>query len=116
MMWADVIVLPEPLVDDDLSLLCRSKPLGKEHNADYALFVYMKDSYATAGRAAVMIFAALMGVHGVQGGVQVGHASLVDLNSGDVSWFNIVGRGTGDLREAKPAIETVNALMSNFPK
>ena len=33
-----------------------------------------------------------------------------------LSWFNIVGRGTGDLREAKPAIETVNALMSNFPK
>ena len=31
MMWADVIVLPEPLVDDDLSLLCRVEPFGIEH-------------------------------------------------------------------------------------
>ena len=108
--------LPTKKTGFDWSLGPDVARLGKEHDADYALFVYMKDSYATAGRAAVMIFAALMGVHGVQGGIQVGHASLVDLNSGDVSWFNIVGRGTGDLREAKPAIETVNALMSNFPK
>ena len=32
-MWSDIVVLPEPLVDDDLSLLCRSKPLGIEHLA-----------------------------------------------------------------------------------
>ena len=32
-MWADVIVLSEPLVDDDLSLLCRVEPFGIEHLA-----------------------------------------------------------------------------------
>ena len=32
-MWADVIVLSEPLVDDDLSLLCCGEPFGVEHLA-----------------------------------------------------------------------------------
>ena len=27
-MWADVIVLPEPAVDDDLGLFCRCEPFG----------------------------------------------------------------------------------------
>jgi hypothetical protein len=30
-MWTDVIVLFEPLVDDDLSLLRRREPLGVEY-------------------------------------------------------------------------------------
>ena len=33
MLRADVIVLSEPLVDDDLSLLCRVAPFGIEHLA-----------------------------------------------------------------------------------
>ena len=108
--------LPSKKTGFDWSLGPDVARLGKEYSADYALFIFMKDSYATAGRAAVMVFAALLGVHGVQGGTQIGHASLVDLKSGDVSWFNIVGRGSGDLRESQPATETVDALMSNFPK
>ncbi len=32
-MWADVIVLSEPLVDDDLGLLCCGEPFGVEHLA-----------------------------------------------------------------------------------
>ena len=30
-MWTDVIVLSEPLIDDDLSLRRRGEPLGIEH-------------------------------------------------------------------------------------
>ena len=30
-MWPDVVVLSEPVVDDDLSLLRRREPLGVEH-------------------------------------------------------------------------------------
>jgi len=30
-MWSHVVVLSEPLVDDDLSLLCCGEPLGIEH-------------------------------------------------------------------------------------
>ena len=32
-MWTDVIVLSEPLIDDDLGLLCRHEPLGIEYLA-----------------------------------------------------------------------------------
>jgi len=30
-MWADMIVLPEPLIDDDLGLFDSFEPLGVEH-------------------------------------------------------------------------------------
>ena len=33
MLRADVIVLSEPLVDDDLGLLCCGEPFGVEHLA-----------------------------------------------------------------------------------
>ena len=49
------------------------------------------------------------------GGVQVGYASLVDLRNGDVVWFNKLQRGFGDLREAGPARESIEALMSGYP-
>ena len=49
------------------------------------------------------------------GGAQVGYASLVDLNTGRVLWFNRLLRGRGDLREADKAAETVNALLEEFP-
>jgi len=32
-MWSHVVVLSEPLVDDDLSLLCSGEPLGIENLA-----------------------------------------------------------------------------------
>jgi hypothetical protein len=49
------------------------------------------------------------------GGAQVGYASLVDLNTGQVVWFNRLQRGSGDLREADKAGETLNALLQQFP-
>ena len=30
-MWTDVVVLSEPLVDDDLCLLCCGEPFGVKH-------------------------------------------------------------------------------------
>jgi hypothetical protein len=30
-MWANVIILPEPLIDDDLCLFGGGEPLGVEH-------------------------------------------------------------------------------------
>ena len=61
-----------------------------------------------------MLAFALLGV-GLAGGMQVGYASPVDLNSGKVLWFNQIQRGTGDLRERTAAEESVAALLSNFP-
>lgn len=99
----------------DWSLGPDMKDIGRLSEADYALFVHMKDSYATAGRVAIMIIAALLNAP-VQGGQQVGFASLVDLKSGDVVWFNALVRGEGDLREEAPAASAVEMLLANFPK
>lgn len=61
-----------------------------------------------------MIGLALLGV-GVGGGAQVGYASLVDLQTGQVLWFNQLQRGFGDLRDAAKAAESVGALLAGFP-
>lgn len=90
------------------------KPLKDKTGADYALFTWIRDSYASSERKAAMVAMALLGV-GLQGGAQVAYASLVDLNTGRVVWFNVLRRASGDLREAAPAVETVQALLSGFP-
>ena len=89
--------------------------ISRSHEADYALFLYVRDSYATAGRVAFIVVAALMGA-GVPGGSQVGFASVVDLKTGDIVWFNRLVRGTGDLRTPDAAAETVKALVSDSLK
>jgi hypothetical protein len=90
------------------------KPLQEKTGADYALFTWVRDSYASSERKAAMVAMALLGV-GLAGGVQIGYASLIDLRTGQVMWFNNLARATGDLREEKPALETVEALLRNFP-
>lgn len=89
-------------------------PVRAKTGADYALFVWVRDSYASAERKAAMIAMALLGV-GISGGAQVGYASLVDLRDGRVVWFNDLRRGHGDLREMESAIETAEALLKGFP-
>ena len=98
----------------DWSLGKGANPLRERYDADYALFIYLRDSYTSAGRAMVMVAAAVLGV-GIQGGVQVGFASLVDLRTGQVVWFNKLLRGTGDLRTSEPAREAVQQLLKNIP-
>ncbi|MDH3640379.1 MAG: hypothetical protein OES09_18225, partial [Gammaproteobacteria bacterium] len=71
----------------DWSLGEEAVALGDEYDAQYALFVYLRDTYATGGRKALMVGAALLGV-GIGGGTQIGFASLVDLQSGNMVWFN----------------------------
>jgi hypothetical protein len=88
--------------------------LREKSGADYALFTWVRDSYASAERKAMMVVGALFGV-GMTGGVQQAYASLVDLRTGQVVWFNRIVRGTGDLREPEPAAETLTALLAGFP-
>lgn len=83
--------------------------------ADYGLFIWVRDSYASAERKAAMVALALLGV-GLTAGQQIGYASLVDLKSGQVLWFNRLARGTGDLREAASAAETIAELLRDFPR
>jgi hypothetical protein len=90
------------------------RPLQEKSGARYALFVWVRDSYASAERVAAMVFMAALGV-GISGGSQQGYASLVDLQTGQVLWFNHLARASGDLREAAKAAETVDVLLAGFP-
>jgi hypothetical protein len=93
------------------------QPIKKATGADYALFSFVRDSYASDERKAAMVAMAILtlGRAALTLGVQTGYASLVDLNTGRVVWFNQLARGTGDLREPEKAAETLDALLREFP-
>ncbi len=82
--------------------------------ADYALFFWIRDTYASTERKAAMVAMAFLGV-GLAGGTQVGYASLVDLRDGRLVWLNALRRSTGDLREPASAQETLDTLLRAFP-
>jgi hypothetical protein len=104
--------LPSKAGKFDWSLGPSAAAIARSHEADYALFLFVRDSYATAGRVAVIVVGALLGV-GVPGGAQVGFATVVDLKTGDIVWFNRLVRPHGDLRTPEAAEETVKALVSD---
>ena len=88
--------------------------IREAYDADYALFIYVRDSYSTSGRVALMIGAALLGV-GVSGGHQSAFASLVDMRTGNIVWFNVLQSATGDLRTASSAQSTIAGLVKDIP-
>jgi hypothetical protein len=98
----------------DWSLGDAVRPIRERTGADYALFTWIRDSYASTERKAAMFALALLGAISV-GGEQTGYASLVDLHTGRVVWFHRLNRMSGDLREPAPAVETVEALLKGFP-
>jgi len=87
--------------------------LRQEFGADYAMFVFMRDSYSSSGRKALMVGLALLG--GVSGGTQVGFASLADLKTGNIVWFNRLISSIGDLRTPEPAHYAVKQLLQGQP-
>ena len=99
----------------DWSLGDEAIAIRNQTGADYALFSYVRDSYASSERAAMMVLGALLGV-GLQGGMQVGYASLVELSTGRIVWFNRLLRARGDLRELDKARESADALLAKFPE
>jgi hypothetical protein len=88
--------------------------LGDNFDADYALFVFLRDSHESAGRAIAAGIAAALGAD-MTLGAQAGFASLVDLRSGDVVWFNHLFDPSGDLRKGNEAADAVRQLLSDFP-
>lgn len=99
----------------DWTLGTEAAALGDNYGADYCLFIFVRDSYSSGGRVLVQIAAAAFGV-AAQGGQQIGFASLVDLNSGDVVWFNLLASATGDLRNQADAVKTVRNLVGTLPR
>lgn len=88
--------------------------LRDNRGVDYALFIHAEDSFSSGGRVALKFALALLGAH-VQGGRQVAFASLVDLDSGDVVWFNVLQSGVGDLRDPKLARQAIKQLLDSSP-
>jgi len=45
----------------------------------------------------------------------MGFASLVDLKTGNIVWFNRLFSTRGDLRTKEPAQQTIDALIKGMP-
>lgn len=100
--------------------------LGRRTGYDYALFLYAEDSFASRGRIGLQV----LGIAGcfvgfcapnVGGGGQFGYASLVDLRTGEVVWFNvsqassqIAGIKFGDIRTPEGAAQMVDRLLDRM--
>ena len=100
--------------------------LGQKTGYDYALFLHAEDQVASGGRIALGV----LGLAGcfvgfcapnVGGSTQLDYASLVDLKTGEVVWFNVVQAGSeipgikfGDLRTPQGAAQMVERLLGRM--
>ena len=98
----------------DWSLGPDIRQIGEDHEADYALFVFFRDEQASGGRVAFAVLAAAAGGY-MSAGAEYGFASLVDLKTGDIVWFNVVGAGSGELRDPAGAATAVDTLFRDMP-
>jgi hypothetical protein len=107
--------LPTKKTSFDWTLGNGATVLRDQWHADYALFVTARGSYSSAGRKAVMIGAAMLGVSVPLGGQQI-FASLVDLRTGQVVWFNVAVAGPqADVRSAEGAALLAKDLLKGAP-
>lgn len=112
--YVPIMALPTKKDKFDWSMGEAATVLRESFDADYALFVYFRDSFASSGRVAVILIGAIFGV-GLPGGRQIGFASLVDLRSGEIVWFNRLFQETGDLRKPDSARNASNSLLDKLP-
>lgn len=109
------VQLPTKTGSFDWTLGEGAQTLGQTYNADYALFVYGRGSYSSGARVAMMVGMAALGVGLPTGGQQV-FASLVDLKTGQVVWFNLAAAGPGaDMRTAEGATLLTASLLKDVP-
>lgn len=107
--------LPTKQGSFDWSLGQGTQAIADKYGADYALFSYYRDYQASEGRVAFAVLAAVAGV-GISTGHEAGFASLVDLRTGDIVWFNQVTIGSGELRHEDGARATIDVLFENMPE
>ncbi len=110
----------------DWTLGADAVKLGQKTGYDYALFLHAEDEVASSGRIALGV----LGLAGcfigfcapnVGGQQQLDYASLVDLKTGEVVWFNVVSAGSeipgvkfGDLRSPEGAAQMVERLLGRM--
>ena len=92
------------------------KLLKEKYKSDYAIFIFFRDQYSSTERVIYNIVTAFLfpGIIPI-GGSQIAFASLVNLNNGEVTWFNGYYRSFGDVRDLENARDTVNKLFEEFP-
>jgi hypothetical protein len=110
---SDGAQLPTKADSFDWSLGPQVEVIGRTQQADYALFIFLRDSYASGGRVAATVLGAMVGV-ALPAPAQIGFASVVDLKTGNVARFNLVRRLTGNVRTPEGARETVQELLKGL--
>jgi hypothetical protein len=99
--------------------------LGRRSGYDYALFLYAQDNIASTGRVALQVLGVagcFIGFCAPSGGSnQFAYASLVDLRTGEVVWFNVLQTGSqlpgvkfGDIRTQQGASQMVERLIGRM--
>ncbi|HVF83531.1 MAG TPA: hypothetical protein VM913_05110 [Sphingomicrobium sp.] len=99
---------------------------GRKTGYDYALFMHAEDSFASGGRVALQV----LGIAGcfigfcapnIGGAGQFAYASLVDLRTGEVVWFNVLQAGSqiagikmGDIRSPEGSAQLVERLLGRM--
>jgi len=98
------------------SLGQKVKLLKNKYKSDYAMFIFFRDQYSSTERVIYNIVTAVLfpGIIPI-GGSQIAFASLVNLNNGEITWFNGYRRSFGDVRDLEGAKDTVNKLFEEFP-
>jgi hypothetical protein len=110
----------------DYTLGSQAVEVGRKTGFDYALFMYAEDNIVSGGRVALQV----LGIAGcfvgfcapnIGGGGQFAYASLVDLKTGEVVWFNVVQTGSqiagikfGDIRTPQGAGQLVDRLVGRM--
>lgn len=107
--------LPSKAGAFDWSLGPGVREIAERYSADYAMFVFYRDYQSSGGRIAMSVIAAVAGAS-MATQAEFGFASLVDMKSGDVVWFNKVTAGAGELRDASGATAVVNQLFRDLPE
>jgi hypothetical protein len=92
-----------------------AKRLSEIGGGNYGLFVYGYDAYATAGRKMFQFIMAAAVGYLPPGGQHLSYASLVDLDTGNIVWFNFYANKKGDIRTAEGALERAEKLLSTLP-
>lgn len=100
----------------DWSIGPHAQIVKRETGAQYGLFVFMQDSYSSGGRVVLNLALAVLFGSSAGGGTQIGYASLVELETGNIVWYGSLARGTGDLRTAEPAQDAIDSLFSGLPE
>jgi hypothetical protein len=101
----------------DWSLGESAQAVKQATGADYAVFSWLRDAHASAERQAAMVAIAILSLGRAipGGGRQTAYASLVDLNTGRILWFNRLQRDSGNVKDEEHASETLDTLFASFP-